>query len=780
MDEARPQFSLPVLTVLADKPAEGLEIDPICGMSVDPKKAISCEKDGRRWYFCSEHCRQKFLNPIEPAKEIPHGTTYYCPMDPGVVSDRPGSCPICGMALEPDLSSAQDTDSDSAANDLWRRLIVATACSVPVLVLAMGPMIGLPIDLILGHSTSGYLQFILTFPVVAWCGWPFWIIGARSLLTTHWNMFTLILLGVGAAFLYSTWKLATGASHHDLYFESAAVITTLVLLGQLLEHGARRRTGQAIRELLELAPATAHRVDDGVETDVALMKVMSGNILRVRPGERVPVDGIVVSDGPESAGGESERRRDHSSAVTTIDEAMLTGEPMPVPKSVGDAVIGGTVNQTGSFLMRAERVGKTTLLSQIVQMVSQAQRSRAPVQKLADQVSGWFAPAVAVVAIVTLIFWLMVGPVPRLSFAISNAVAVLIIACPCALGLATPMAIMVGMGRGAREGLLYRDAETLEQLGQIDTLFVDKTGTLTEGKPTVSQIVPVSGQSDLSVLRFAAAVEQQSEHPLARAVVDAARTKNVPPGSVTEFQAIPGMGVQGVVDGQRVIVGFTGQAAQSRSAGDGNAASLTTATVSVDGQAIGEIRFSDTIRPTARKAIDELRSLGLRVEMLTGDHLGAALHLAKALAIDDSDVHAGLKPSDKLAIINQARTAGHRVGMAGDGINDAPALSAANIGISLGTGSDIAKQSAGVILVHPDLQGLSKAIRLSRRISANIRQNLIFAFAYNTIGVPFAAGLFYGLSGVTLNPMFAAVAMSLSSLSVISNALRLRSISISE
>jgi Cu+-exporting ATPase len=683
------------------------------------------------------------------------------------------------MALEPDLTSAVELDSDVELRDLWRRFVVATCCSIPVFVLAMGPMIGLPIDFAFSHAASAWMQLILTTPVVFWCGWSYWGIGAKSLITRHWNMFTLILLGVGAAFGFSLGSIVSGSTHgHELYFESASVITTLVILGQILEHGARRRTGQAIRELMELAPATAHLVQDGVESDVSLSHVNQGNVLRVRPGERVPVDGRVLSYETDLAPVDSSRKELRGAPLTTIDEAMLTGEPMPVAKWPGDAAIGGTVNQTGSFLMRAERVGRSTMLSQIVEMVAKAQRSRAPIQRLADQVASWFAPAVVLVAIVTFLVWMTIGPPPRLNHALTSAIAVLIIACPCALGLATPMAITVGMGRGAREGILFRDAESLEKVGRIDTLFVDKTGTLTEGHPTVAAIVPVSGHDQETVLAQAAAVEQQSEHPLARAVVNAAQKAGLTLVSVDGFQAIPGIGVSGRVDGHRVDVGFDHERSFDALNRPKLDSTLTSAAVSVDGKVIGEIDFSDAIREMARQGVNDLNSISVQVCILTGDHQAAADRVAAELGLPKSATFARLKPSDKLSAIDQSRRNGHCVAMAGDGINDAPALATADVGISLGTGTDIAKQSAGMILVQPDLRGIAKAVRLSRSVSANIRQNLVFAFAYNAIGIPIAAGVLFPIWGITLNPMFAAAAMSLSSVSVIANSLRLRTLSL--
>lgn len=771
-----PAFELPALTVLKDTPPESLEIDPICGMSVDPRTAIWCDRDGKRWYFCAEYCRTKFLNPTPlPTEPPPPGTTYFCPMCPEVFSDHPASCPVCGMALEPDLTTGQTTGPDAGQQDLWRRFILAVVCTVPLFLLAMGPMLGLPLERVISPSASAIAQLLLAIPVVTWCGWPFWIIGAKSFLTRQWNMFTLILLGVGAAFGFSLWMLMAGENHHHgFYFESAAVITTLVLLGQILEGNARRRTGEAIRELLELVPPVAHVVRNGSEVDVPLDQVVIDELIRVRPGERVPVDGRIV---PESAQNQDRATTGPKLAssdsipteafLTSIDESMLTGESIPIQKRIGDTVIGGAVNQTGSFLMQAERIGRSTVLSQIVELVAKAQRSRAPVQRLVDQVAAWFVPAVVVIALLTFMGWMLLGPAPRWNNAITNAVAVLIIACPCALGLATPMAITVGMGRGAREGILFRDAESLETISRIDRLYVDKTGTLTEGKPSVAALFPGPGVSADELLMLAASVEQFSEHPMAHAIMRAATAAHVKWKPVKNFQAIPGSGVSGEVDGQVISVGSPNTSAARRTA-------MMTSHVTADGTLIGEIDFTDEVRPSARRGIDELHSRQISVHILTGDHPEVAALIADGLGIARSETHASLKPDEKLSVIERARSEGLCVAMAGDGINDAPALAAANVGVSLGTGTDIAKQSAGVILVKPDLRGISKAIELGRRVSSNIRQNLFFAFAYNALGIPVAAGVLYPFWGITLNPMFAAAAMSLSSVSVIANALRLR------
>ena len=835
-------------------------IDPICGMSVDPATALSCERDGKMWYFCHESCRAKFLHPTAVSTEPPPpGTSYFCPMCPSVTSDHPASCPTCGMALEPDLASSSQAEDGSMLRDLWRRFVVAVVCTVPVFVLAMGPMIGLPVDRWVRLMTSFWLQALLSTPVVLWCGWPFWVIGLQSLRTRCWNMFTLILLGVGAAFatsLVELFRLTFGHSssgheqvHANLYFESAAVITTLVLLGQILEHRARRRTGQAIRELMNLAPPMACVIRDGVERTVPLGEVMPGETLRVRPGETIPVDGTLIDEdsisddshrddesnsgslsprlgGERVRGAETDTRPlattmptepDHfhppqpheeekpphpnplpqrrgrgdkatdpafistdrqpstlndQPSLTTIDESMLTGESLPVSKGVGDQVLGGTVNQMGAFLMRAERVGRETLLARIVDLVAKAQRSRAPVQRLVDVVASWFVPAVLAVAVVTLVGWSLAGSP---SHALTNAVAVLIIACPCALGLATPMAITVGMGRAARSGILFRDAESLEELHRIDTLFIDKTGTLTEGRPVVVEVSTDDSISPNELLRLAASVEQSSEHPWARAVVAAMRERQLDLIPCSNFSAVPGQGVEATVEGCTIRVGsaaFAGRSATINRDRDLGGSHFTIVYVSRDGRPIGDIELSDAMRDSAKVALQQLVLERVSVVLLTGDREAVARTVAAQLGINE--VHAKLLPADKLTHIEAARRAGHVVAMAGDGINDAPALAAANVGISLGTGTDVAKQSAGVILVQPDLRRIVTALGLSRAVMTNIRQNLFFAFAYNGLGVPLAAGVLEPFGGPALDPMVAALAMSLSSLSVIGNALRLR------
>ena len=875
MSDNSPRPPLFQLNVLNNEPAasasppgstSALAIDPICGMSVDPATALSGERDGKTWYFCHESCRTKFLNPTAaPTEPPPPGTSYFCPMCPGVTSDHPASCPTCGMALEPDLSSASHGDDDPMLRDLWRRFVDAVVGTVPVFVLAMGPMLGLPVDRWLYPDTLAWWQAVLSTPVVLWCGWPLWVIGFQSLRTRSWNMFTLILLGVTAAFLFSwvrlldetfvsasrfdeyvhrddygrpdyrslkrDWLVDSAsrdeprhAPHHlHLYFESAAVITTLVLLGQILEHRARRRTGQAIRELMNLAPPLACVIRDGVERTIPLGEVMPGEMIRVRPGETVPVDGVMINEQdlsqddtgepgavrprvPMDAPAALRHAARQGISQTTVDESMLTGESLPVAKAVGDQVLGGTVNQTGSFLMRAERVGRETLLARIVELVAKAQRSRAPVQRLADVVASWFVPAVLAVAVITLVGWSLAGSP---SHALTNAVAVLIIACPCALGLATPMAITVGMGRAARSGILFRDAESLEELHRIDTLFIDKTGTLTEGKPSLLDIQPAHGFTTEEVLQLAASVERMSEHPWARAICERASQANVILSGVAEFAAVPGQGVSGVVAGHRVRIGstaFTGSRQQpavtlnvecataSESSEkqcnealpqhrhcfseDSEAVALpllrpeSFVLMTVDGREAALFEVGDEVRGSSPEAVRRLTASGVRIVLLTGDRREVAHSVAKMLNIDN--VHAELLPHQKLEQIDAARRAGHVVAMAGDGINDAPALAAANVGISLGTGTDVAKQSAGVILVQPDLRRIVTALALSRAVMTNIRQNLFFAFAYNGLGVPLAAGVLEPFGGPALDPMVAALAMSLSSLSVIGNALRLR------
>lgn len=804
-----------------------MAIDPICGMTVDEATARSGVRDGKSFYFCSENCRQKFLgsqtqekphtphdpegHDQKPATNQQASGKYTCPMHPEVLSDKPGNCPKCGMALElarpaaqkqsviytcpmhpeieqagpgtcpkcgmnlePKTTKPDVEEDDSELRSMTLRFWVAAVLSVPLLLLSMLPMIGVPLDRWLGTTLHLWLQLLLSTPVVLWGGWPFFERGWSSVITRNLNMFTLISIGTGAAYLYSLIAVLLPALipenfRHDgavhVYFEAAAVIVTLVLLGQVLELRARRRTGAAIRELLSLAPPTARIVKDGQEREVSLDEVHQGDILRVRPGEKIAVDGK-ITDGK-----------------STVDESMITGEPMPVEKGRDDAVIGGTVNQTGSFLMVAEKVGQDTVLSQIVNMVGDAQRSRAPIQKVADTVAGYFVPAVLVSAVITFLVWAIVQPQqPALAWAFVNSVAVLIIACPCALGLATPMSIMVGIGRGAKEGVLIKNAEVLETLEKIDTIVVDKTGTLTEGRPKLTECIPISPFGEEDLLRLAASVEQNSEHPLAHAIVVGAKDRKLTVPTVEEFESVTGGGVHGTVDGKKVLIGKRSMLAshnvQNFTALEGRADALqqqgcTVMYVAVDQQFAGLIAVSDPIKQSTPEAVKSLHDLGLRIIMLTGDNEKTAKTVAEKLGIDE--FHAGVRPEDKHERIKKLRAEGRKVAMAGDGINDAPALAEADVGIAMGTGTDVAIESAGVTLVKGDLRGIVKAVKLSRHTMRNIRQNLFFALVYNALGVPIAAGVLYPISHhLLLNPMIAAAAMSFSSVSVVSNALRLR------
>ena len=698
---------------------------------------------------------------------------YTCPMHPQVERDRSGNCPICGMMLEPKTVVAGGKEENAELRDMTRRFWIGAALALPVFVLAMAHVLPNAPTWIAGNF-SRWLQFAFSTPVALWAGWPFFERAWESIRHRSLNMFTLIAMGVGVAWLFSaTVMIAPGIfpasfQQHgkiDIYFEAAAIITVLVLLGQVLELRARSRTGAAIRALLGLAPRTARVVRNGEEVDVSLDEVKRGDQLRVRPGEKLPVDGKVI-DGR-----------------TSIDESMITGEPMPVEKTTGDRVIGGTVNQTGSFLMEAERVGSETVLAQIVEMVAQAQRSRAPIQGLADKVSGWFVPAVIAIAVVSFIVWAAIGPEPRFAYAIVNAVAVLIIACPCALGLATPMSIMVGVGRGAQAGVLIKNAEAIELMEKVDTLVVDKTGTLTEGKPRLTMIIACEWINENELLAAAAAVEQQSEHPLASAIVRDAQDRHLPLAEVTNFQSSTGGGVSGEVNGRRVLVGksqfLKTQKIQDLDQLEAKAVELqaqgqTALFVAIDGRAAGILAVSDPIKESARAIIERLHQLGIKIIMLTGDNERTARAVAKKLGIDE--VEAGVDPQRKHERVRTLREQGHVVAMAGDGINDAPALAAADVGIAMGTGTDVAIESADITLVKGDLRGIEKAIRLSRDVMRNIRQNLFFAFIYNALGIPIAAGALYPFFGILLNPMIAGAAMSFSSVSVIANALRLRSV----
>ena len=709
------------------------------------------------------------LNPSHPAAR---GMLYTCPMHPQIEQDHPGPCPICGMALEPKEVEGGHEEENVELKSMTRRFWTGLALTVPVLILSMGEVVPGLRDLILslGETHAVWIEFILSTPVVWWAGWPFFERGARSLVTHHLNMFTLISMGAGAAYGYSlVATLAPSlfpasfrmAGVVPVYFEAAAVITVLVLLGQVLELRARASTGAAIKALLRLAPQTARRVDEnGRETDVPLEQVKVGDRLRVRPGEKVPVDGIV---------------QDGQSAV---DESMVTGEPVPVMKEKGDAATGGTVNGTGSFVMKAEKVGNDTLLARIVQMVGNAQRSRAPIQRLADGVSGYFVPVVLLSSVITFITWAVVGPEPRFVYAFVNAVAVLIIACPCALGLATPMSIMVGVGRGAQLGILIKDAEALERLEKVNVLAIDKTGTLTEGKPTLTQVTAVAGVDENKLLQLAASVEAASEHPLAAAIVKGAQTRQVTLLPVENFESVTGLGVRGNVERHQVNVGqagLVGAAVPEALADKASALRKEGATVffvGIDQSVAGLLAVTDPIKETTPAAVAALHKLGLKLVMLTGDHAETAQLVADKLHIDQ--VEAQVTPDKKHDVIVKLKNEGGRVAMAGDGVNDAPALAAADVGIAMGTGTDVAMESAGVTLVKGDLNGLVRAIELSHATMNNIRLNLTFAFAYNALGIPIAAGALYPVFGLLLNPMLASAAMALSSVSVIMNSLRLR------
>ena len=705
-----------------------------------------------------------------PAWKPAAKTIFTCPMHPEIEQDHPGECPKCGMALEPKTITASEPEDDGELRGMTRRLWFGAICALPVFVLAMGHLFPNAPHWFMGE-VSRWMQFTLTTPVVLWAGWPFFVRGARSLRTGHFNMFTLIALGVGAAYAYSAVAmLAPGVFPHTMrmggvgiYFEAAAVIIVLVLVGQVLELRAHARTGSAIRALLNLAPTTARLVDSSGEREVPLDQVTAGVILRVRPGEKIPVDGTVTE------------------GQSSVDESMLTGEPIPVAKTTGDSVTGGTINGTGAFLMRAERVGSETMLARIVQMVAEAQRSRAPIQALADRVAGWFVPAVLCAAAVTFALWMWLGPEPRLAHALVNAVAVLIIACPCALGLATPMSIMVGIGRGAQNGVLVKNAEALERLERVTTLVTDKTGTLTEGHPKVTSLVAAEGFTEDELLCTVAAVESSSEHPLAAAIVAAAKERGLTFAPARDFESTTGGGVSAKVEEREVAVGSAAFLAQRAVSGLGpleeKAATLengghTVVFAAIAGRAAGLLAVADPIKPTAAEAVRELHALGLKIHMLTGDNARTAAVVAKQLGIDS--VEAGASPASKIARIQSLRAAGEAVAMAGDGVNDAPALAAANVGIAMGTGTDVAMQSAGITLLNGDLRGIARAIRLSRATLRNIRQNLVFAFLYNALGVPIAAGALYPVFGWLLSPMIAGAAMSLSSVSVITNALRLR------
>ena len=765
-------------------------IDPVCGMDVTPGDAAggSAEHAGTTYWFCNPGCRERFvadparfLHPSEPSHVAPGSPrgkdtrVYTCPMHPEVRQVGPGSCPKCGMALEP-LEVTADEGPNHELVDMTRRFRVSLALTVPVLALAMGEMLAPSLVAALGPAAWLWSQLVLSTPVVLWGGWPFFVRGWQSLATRNLNMFTLIALGTGAAFAYSVFAvLFPDALPHAMrhggvppvYFEAAAVITTLVLLGQVLELRARSATSGAIRALLGLQPKTARRLrQDGSEEDVPLEHVAVGDRLRVRPGERVPVDGVVLE------------------GRSAVDEALVTGEPIPVEKEPGSRVTGGTVNGTGSFVMRADRVGADTLLAQIVRMVGLAQRSRAPIQRLADQVSAWFVPAVVAAAALTGLAWGLLGPEPRLAYALVNSVAVLIIACPCALGLATPMSIMVATGRGALAGVLIKHAEALETLEKVDTLLVDKTGTLTEGKPRLVSVVTADDVSEAEILALASGLERGSEHPLAAAILAGAAARGVAPTSVDAFRSLTGRGVIGEAGGRRVALGNArlleelgidagelGKRAEAlREEGQ------TVMFLAAGDVVVGILGVADPVKASAPQAIRDLQGEGLRVIMVTGDSAATARAVARTLGLDD--VIAEVLPERKAEIVRRFQAEGRVVAMAGDGVNDAPALAAADVGIAMGTGTDVAMESAGITLVQGDLGGIVRARRLSRVTMRNIRQNLAWAFVYNVLGVPVAAGVLYPLTGLLLSPMIASAAMSLSSVSVIANALRLRRVAL--
>ena len=793
------------------------EVDPVCGMTVNPGASVAAEHGGRRYHFCSEHCRNDFqaaperyaasLTPVPPdssprgdeavAEPALHrsGTPpdaevaeWTCPMHPEIRRPGPGSCPICGMALEPVMATA-DAGPSRELVDMTRRFWVGVALAFPVVLLEMGSHLFPAMDEVISPTVNTWLQLVLATPVVLWAGWPFFVRGWASVRTWNLNMFTLIAMGTGVAWVYSVIATVapgifpdsfrdmgamaadagtgtgtgTGMGTVDVYFEAAAVITVLVLLGQVLELRAREQTSGAIKALLDLTPKTARRISaDGTDEEIGLDEVQVGDRLRVRPGEAVPVDGT-VEDGRSS-----------------VDESLVTGESMPVTKAPGDAVVGGTINGSGALVMRAEKVGRDTMLARIVAMVADAQRSRAPIQRLADRVAAVFVPAVIGVAVVAFVVWALVGPDPKLANALIVAVSVLIIACPCALGLATPMSIMVGVGRGARLGVLIKNAEALERMEKVDTLVVDKTGTLTEGRPTLTHAVPAEGFDADGVLALAAAVEQASEHPLARAIVEAATTRGIRFGAVEDFDAPAGRGVTGLVGGRHVMIGsstFLASVNIDTRMMDGEADRLrgegaSVVYVGVDGRPAGLLAVADPVKETTGEALAALREAGIEVVMLTGDNRVTAQSIGRRLGIDR--VEAEVLPDHKSDTVKALRDQGRVVAMAGDGVNDAPALAAADVGLAMGSGTDVAIESAGVTLLRGDLVGIVRARQLSQATMRNIRQNLVFAFVYNVAGIPIAAGILYPVFGLLLSPIIAAAAMALSSVSVIGNALRLR------
>lgn len=758
--------------------------DPVCGMNVGRAGAAHIHSyNGVVYYFCSHRCEKKFsvepekyLDPSEIVEPMPQGTLFTCPMHPEVIQEGPGSCPKCGMALEPMGIPAEDAGPNPELVDFRRRFWIGALLTVPLLVLSMGPFVGLGfIRDMIGEKLTLWIELILGTPVILWAGWPFFVRGVQSVINKSLNMFTLIGMGVGAAYIFSVVAILVpdifpdgfrdADGHVGVYFEAGAVIVVLVLLGQLMELGARERTGSAIRALLDLAAKTARVIrEGGVEEEIPLEDVVVGDRLRVRPGDKVPVDGVVV-DGRSS-----------------IDESMISGEPVPVEKVQGDDVTGATINGTGSLIVEAQRVGADTMLSQIVEMVASAQRSRAPIQKLADTVAGRFVPAVIVIAILAFAAWATWGPVPALSYGLVSAVAVLIIACPCALGLATPMSIMTATGRGAQAGVLIKNAEALERFAKVDTLIVDKTGTLTLGKPKLVAVLPEPGHSEVEILRLAASLEKGSEHPLAEAIVVGAEERTIDIVRTDEFEALTGMGVKGVVDGKPVALGnakllielglnsdhLLEVANTRRDEGE------TVMFVIIGSEIAGLVCVADPVKETTPEALEALHAQGLRIVMATGDNERTARSVAARLGIDE--IRADVMPEDKARIIRDLQEAGHKVAMAGDGVNDAPALAQADVGIAMGTGADVAIESAGFTLVKGDLNGIVRARKLSKATMRNIKQNLFFALFYNAAGVPVAAGILYPFLGVLISPIFAAAAMSLSSISVISNSLRLRNV----
>jgi len=742
----------------------------------------SHEWGGQQFHFCSEKCHDRFAadpyffasgNSKKKKQVATKGTTYTCPMHPEIVQDQPGSCPICGMALEP-MGGVSDEPNHELV-DFTRRMWISSIAAIPLVILTMGPLVGLPVRERIGENFSLLLEFVLATPVILWAAWPFFQRGWTSIVTWNLNMWTLISIGVGTAYVYSVVAtflpglfpagLKLEGGHMPVYYEAAVVIIALVFVGQVLELRARERTGDAIRALLDLAPKMARRIlPNGDEYDAPLENLIEGDRLRVRPGESVPVDGVVMEGN------------------SSVDESLISGEPVPVEKSRGDLVTGGTINKNGSLIMQAQRVGDETMLSRIVDMVASAQRSRAPIQGMADKVASYFVPAVVLVAVTAFVVWLMVGPQPALVFAIVSAVSVLIIACPCALGLATPMSIMTATGRGAQTGVLIKDAEALERMSKVDTLVVDKTGTLTEGNPELTDVIAYGSASEEDVLALAAALEKGSEHPLAEAIVDGAGKRGLAIGKADDFEAVTGKGVKGRVAGQAVALGNQAMmrdisvdvAPAEMQADELRAVGKTVMFIASDGELAGIVAVADPIKASTAEAIQALHEAGLTIIMATGDNERTAKAVAVELGIDE--VRAGVLPEDKKALVDDLHNRGHKVAMAGDGVNDAPALAAADVGIAMGTGADVAVESAGITLLKGDLTGIVRSRKLAQATLRNIKQNLFFAFAYNTAGVPIAAGILYPLTGTLLSPMIAAAAMSLSSVSVIGNSLRLRSV----